>query len=102
MSYNLKKLEEELQHARKQYELYQMKLNDYRYDLDDLEKKEYELENGQFDQSGQAARGQAALCPVVRGPVAQNSENSGLYKTKPCKFFAIGKCTKGDSCTFRH
>ena len=28
--------------------------------------------------------------------------NRALIGTKPCTFWAVGKCAKGDSCTFRH
>lgn len=31
-----------------------------------------------------------------------NFANGSIIRRKPCRFFAVGRCLRGDSCTFRH
>ncbi|KII83021.1 hypothetical protein PLICRDRAFT_494611 [Plicaturopsis crispa FD-325 SS-3] len=31
-----------------------------------------------------------------------NFANNSIIRRKPCRFFAVGRCLRGDSCTFRH
>merc|ERR1719373_1226988 len=36
------------------------------------------------------------------GSLVCTNINQSKAKTKPCKFFALGQCLKGDRCTFIH
>jgi hypothetical protein len=40
--------------------------------------------------------------PQKRNKDVQYDENGNPLFVVPCRFFAAGKCTKGDRCTFRH
>eukprot|EP00928_Gymnodinium_smaydae_P087669 TRINITY_DN71904_c0_g1_i1.p1 TRINITY_DN71904_c0_g1~~TRINITY_DN71904_c0_g1_i1.p1 ORF type:complete len:662 (+),score=125.72 TRINITY_DN71904_c0_g1_i1:86-1987(+) len=50
---------------------------------------------------GNAAGAMAALPAQAWSSKGAPPTNS-RYKTEACKFFAIGACTKGNACTFRH
>merc|ERR1712014_243091 len=48
----------------------------------------------------QGAKGKGAALPGLSG--GDQAQMSGKYKTEYCKFFMVGKCTKGDLCTYIH
>ena len=46
----------------------------------------------------------ATILPAIYGPpkILVPVGTPGKYKIKPCKFFPLGQCTKGDACSYIH
>ncbi|KAK8024653.1 C-x8-C-x5-C-x3-H type zinc finger protein [Apiospora rasikravindrae] len=68
---------------------------------------DYDYSDSRGGDKGSASRGGRKDKDNFRGGGAAGTKdhkgiNRALIGTKPCSFWAQGKCAKGDQCTFRH
>lgn len=131
LSKNLKTLEDQLKNAQDKKIILELELEKLNYEYRSLEATLHKAELNQGAASGSmtASGSMAASASMVAsgsmaafgsmaasgsmasfGPMAASGQGSDQgsasgpvpYKTKHCKHFARGNCTKGDDCTFIH
>lgn len=65
----------------------------------------HDLQSETLPVNGTTESSQSSATPSVVAPSVVGSEYpryGGAYKTKPCRFYARGKCTAGDACRWSH